>query len=284
MKFGVSTYSFGAWLKENGMEATLDKIKEYGGEVVDFTFRSDDHNADLETAKQYHGYMDKIGLEGACYCIPANFLDPDTEATVDMLMKRADVAKALGCAAMRFDISNGFPAGTKGDIGYDRCISIAAPLIRRVADYCASIGVVACTENHGHFSQGALRVEKMINTVNHENFGALVDVGNFMCFDEDCPRSVGILAKHAVHTHAKDMYFRSGDLDHPGEGWWVTSAGNLIKGTIIGYGNAKVKQSLRVLKRAGYDGTMSIEFEGAENPLDGVRIGLANLNRFWAEI
>lgn len=284
MKFGVSTYSFGAWGKENGMEAVLDKIKEYGGEVVDFTFQGEDLDADVELGKKYHDYMDKIGLEGACYCVGANFLAPDPEALVAKLMKRADIAKALGCSSMRFDISNGFPAETKGDKGYDRCIEIAVPYIRRIADYCAGLGVVACTENHGLFSQGAERVEKMINTVNHENFGALVDVGNFMCFDEDCPQSVGILAAHAVHAHAKDMHFRSGSLDHPGEGWWMTRAGNLLKGTIIGYGDAKVKQSLRVLKRAGYDGTMSIEFEGPENPLDGVRIGLANLHRFWSEI
>ena len=63
-----------------------------------------------------------------------------------------------------------------------------------------------------------------------------------------------------------------------------TRAGNYLRGTVIGHGNVPVKQCLSILKSAGYDGTVAIEFEGMEDPVDAVRIGLANLKRYWNEV
>jgi sugar phosphate isomerase/epimerase len=34
------------------------------------------------------------------------------------------------------------------------------------------------------------------------------------------------------------------------------------------------------MKKAGYDGVLSIEFEGIEEPLKGIGLSLANLRRF----
>ena len=53
---------------------------------------------------------------------------------------------------------------------------------------------------------------------------------------------------------------------------------------MIGHGNVPVKQCLSILKTAGYDGTIAIEFEGMEDPVDAVRIGLDNLKRYWSEV
>lgn len=41
-----------------------------------------------------------------------------------------------------------------------------------------------------------------------------------------------------------------------------------------------MRQCINTLKRAGYDGVLSIEFEGMEDPLKGIRIGVDNLRRF----
>ena len=136
------------------------------------------------------------------------------------------------------------------------------------------------TENHGYFSQDAARVEKLINTVAHPNFGALVDLGNFMCADENPNLSVGILAPYAKHVHCKDFLWKSGDVTDPGEGWFRTRGGNYLRGTIIGHGEARVAQSLFVLKKAGYDGYVTVEFEGMEDNLRGIALGKKNLQRF----
>ena len=45
-----------------------------------------------------------------------------------------------------------------------------------------------------------------------------------------------------------------------------------------------VPQILGVLKKDGYEGTLSIEFEGLEDPLMAVSMGLANLRRYLAMV
>jgi sugar phosphate isomerase/epimerase len=37
------------------------------------------------------------------------------------------------------------------------------------------------------------------------------------------------------------------------------------------------------MKKGGYDGVLSIEFEGMEDPLQGIAVGLENLQRFVKE-
>ena len=60
----------------------------------------------------------------------------------------------------------------------------------------------------------------------------------------------------------------------------MSRGGNYLRGAIIGQGDVPVRQCINTLKRAGYDGVLSIEFEGMEDPLKGIRIGVDNLRRF----
>lgn len=284
MKIGVSTYSFGKYVKELGMLGVLDKIKEYGAEAVDFVPFEENHEKALTLAAEYKAHMDSIGLMGGCYCVGANFLANDREAVVKKLCEEADVAKVLG-TKMRFDVAYGFDPSVKIKRSYDSFLeSGAIDYIRQVVDYAESIGVETCTENHGAFSQDSARVEKLINAVNRENFGALVDIGNFACADEPSDKAVGIMAQYARHAHAKDFNIKPGYKDNPGEGWSRTRSDNWIKGTIIGHGDIPIKQCLRIFKKNGYDGILAIEFEGTEDPLFGIRVGIANLKRYLSEI
>ena len=110
--------------------------------------------------------------------------------------------------------------------------------------------------------------------------GALIDLGNFMCADEDPWKSVGIMSPYAFHVHAKDFFRRDGDRTAPGDGWFQTRSGDYLRGTIIGHGDARISQSIQTLKRKGYDGFVTIEFEGIEDNLLGIEWGLKNLKRF----
>ena len=187
----------------------------------------------------------------------------------------------MGAKLMRHDVTCGAKTDKKVGISYDALIPQMVEVIRAAADYAQSKGVRTVTENHGLFSQDALRVEKLINTVNHENFGALVDLGNFMCADEDPWKSVAIMMPYAYHVHVKDFHKKSGMEIDPGEGWFRTRAGDYLRGAIIGHGDAHVAQSLRTVKNSGYDGYLTVEFEGMEDNLRGIAMGLANIKRFW---
>ena len=56
----------------------------------------------------------------------------------------------------------------------------------------------------------------------------------------------------------------------------VTLPGNL-RGAIIGHGVVDVPECLRIIKSHGYDGWLSVEFEGMEDCIQGLTYNLANL-------
>ena len=193
-----------------------------------------------------------------------------------------DIAAILGCPTMRHDVTGGIANRTYQ--GYDNVVERLAKGCRAVAEYAAQKGIRTMTENHGFFSQDSLRVEKLINTVASDNFGQLVDMGNFLCADDDPVTAVGRCAPYAFYVHAKDFIVKSGQGVNPGQGFFLSRGGNFLRGTIVGHGDVPVVQCLRALKGAGYDGYIAIEFEGMEDCVKGVAIGLENLKRYVAEV
>ena len=127
-------------------------------------------------------------------------------------------------------------------------------------------------------------MEELLFEVGHPNYKLLCDIGNFVCADEDFATACGRLFPMAAHVHAKDMFCRSGDRYAPGEGWIELRSGNYVRPTVLGHGDVPVYQILRALKKSGYDGFVSIEFEGMEDNLDALRISADNLKRMLADI
>jgi sugar phosphate isomerase/epimerase len=284
MKTCVSSYSFGEYINDDklGLYGLIDKVAEMGFDGIEFSEGGWTSGLDLDTAKKIKEHADKDGLEMVSYCVGADFINGSNgclEDEIKRLQKQVEFAAALGVKNMRHDVTGGF-RGRKYCIGYDDALPILAKGCREVTKYAEQLGVGTMTENHGFFSQDSCRVEKLINTTGHQNFGALVDIGNFMCADEDPSKAVGVMAPYAKHVHAKDFHFKNGNEINPGAGWFMTRAGNFIRGSIIGHGDAKVYQSIQALRRAGYDGYLSIEFEGMEDKLVGIGVGLQNLKRF----
>ena len=173
---------------------------------------------------------------------------------------------------------------TRRGMTFDDILPIIAEGCRRVTEYAQTKGVRTMVENHGLMVQDSARVTALYHAVNHENFSLLTDMGNFMCADENSAIALGNALPYAAHVHAKDFLFKSGDGENPGEGFFGTRAGNYLRGAIIGQGVVPVKQCLRLLKRANYDGWISLEFEGMEDCITGCRVGLDNLRRMCNEV
>lgn len=281
MKTSVTSYSFGDYISPDklGYLGIIDKAAEMGFDGIEFTdskYLAEDENS----AEKIRERCEKCGIEPVAFAVGANFLLPDIDAEIARVCSLVDYAARAGFRLLRHDVAYGFPAELKHSRGYDDALPALVKGCRAVADHAAECGIRTMTENHGFFSQDSARVEKLINSVAHDNFGALVDIGNFMCADEDPTHAVGVMAPYAFHVHAKDFYFKSGNEIDPGRGWFRTRAGNYLKGAIIGHGCAKVYQSIQTLGRAGYDGYVTVEFEGMEDKLVGIEVGLENLKRF----
>jgi sugar phosphate isomerase/epimerase len=81
-------------------------------------------------------------------------------------------------------------------------------------------------------------------------------------------------------VHFKDFYRRSPQSDL-GEGWFKSKAGYFLRGSIVGQGDIDIPSAVKIIKGSGYDGFVSIEFEGMEDCKTGSRIGMQNLRRYF---
>ncbi|MHC1696184.1 MAG: sugar phosphate isomerase/epimerase family protein [Eubacteriales bacterium] len=290
MKLSVTSYSF-SQLFANGSSNQLDcvsRAKDMGFEAIEFTDLSPhDGSTEEEYAVKIGAEAKRVGITVANYTIGADFLfgsNGDTKAEIERVKRKIDVAALMGATGLRHDATYGFPAGQREYRGFDSVLPALADACRAVTEYAAGKGIRTMIENHGFFCQDSDRVEKLVNTVAHPNFGWLVDMGNFTCADENPVTAVGRAAPYAFYVHAKDFHIKSGMGPNPGEGFFMSRAGNYLRGSIIGHGDVPVRQCLSALKRAGYDGFVSVEFEGMEDALRGIAIGAANLRRFMDEI
>ena len=286
MKIGVSSYSFSR-LVNSGAIKQLDviaKAKEMGFDVIEFsTFILPEGETPLTFAPKVKEECERVRIEIANYTISGDLLngsDGNLDDEVERLKGEVRVAQILGSPGMRHDAAWGFPETYRGVRSFDAVLPRLAKGCRAVTEYAADLGIKTMVENHGFFAQDSDRVEKLVTAVDHPNFGILADMGNFLCVDEAPEKALGRVMPYAFHVHAKDFHVKSGNGPDPGTGWFATRGGNYLRGAIIGHGDVPIVQCLKIMKGKGYDGVLSIEFEGIEEPLKGIAIGLENLRKY----
>ncbi len=275
MKIGVSSYSFSKYMNQTKADyfTICDLAKKMGYDVIEFidlSLEVQPAESLTKLAKAIHRHCEEIGLPIAAYTVSADFLRPNEVQTV---MEKVDIAEAMGAKVLRHDASWSLPE----DMDWRQLIDQIAPDIRRVTEYAAEKGIRTCTENHGYVLQDAERVETLIRTVNHPNYGWLVDMGNFLCADDLPVHAVPIAAPYAFHVHVKDFLYKPADAENPGQGWFPSRNGSYLRGTVAGHGVVPIRRCLETLKKAGYDGVVSYEFEGMEENLSALEAALAFL-------
>lgn len=272
MKIGVSSYSFHQAVSAGQMSTydIIDTAVKMGFEAIDFAVLLGDDPIPVMCEKLGKQAKD-AGIIVQNYAVAADFLKGDLDEEIERVKGEVDNAAKMGALTFRHDAAWGLPKDT-GLRTFDQALERIAQGCRAVTEYAAQAGVRTMVENHGQFVQDSARVEKLIGTVDHENFGALVDMGNFMCADEDPAKAVGVLAQNAFHVHTKDFFYKPCTARDPGQGWFQTRAGAYLRGTVVGHGVVPVEACLRILKQAGYDDVVAIEFEGMENCIEAIRL------------
>jgi sugar phosphate isomerase/epimerase len=291
MKLAVSTYSLSRWQRENRktLAHTVDEVARFGVEGIEFAaLTAEEEQMPTRSADALRRRAEKNGLAVASLCVAAELLRPRNEQAkvVESLRRRVELAAALGAPSMRHDVTRGFgdySKGLRGPRTFDSAVKLLVPGIREVADYAAAKGVRTSLENHGFYMQESKRVEQLIKAVDHENFGLTIDMGNFLCVNEDPVKAVKRLARYVQMAHAKDFHLRPKDRMPPA-GWFATPTKIALRGAIAGHGVIDIPAELKLLRQAGYDGFLSLEFEGLEEPLQAVRLGLDYLRAELAKL
>lgn len=284
MKISVSSYSFSQWVK--GTDRThfdcILKAAELGFDGIEFANCGELEISDKAYAEEIKKECDKYGLEITALVFHANFIsgcNGEIDAEIERVKKIVDVAEVLGVKTIRHDAA--LEAGKYET--FENALPIIARGCREVTEYAQKKGIATMVENHGTFVQESKRMEKLFNAVDHPNFSLLVDIGNFMCVDEECLSAVNRLASMAGYAHVKDFYFKSAN-DGEIEDYFATESGNYLKSCILGYGVVPVLDCLKSLKNAGFDGCVSIEYDGSDETIEALKECKTTLEKYIALI
>ncbi len=214
-----------------------------------------------------------LGLEIACLTpYYKNYVDPaQRESEMAGMRKMIDIAADLGCTRLR---SYGGPMPTEQ---FDHQITWARTVegVQEVADYAAAKGVTICIETHiGSLTLTAAETVKMIEAVDRPNVGILFDYAWIhYAAEEHAEEAVEMCAPYIRHCHVKDWSYTHDDREQR-------------HSELMGQGEVDWPVALAALKREGYDGYLSDEYEKywydhLPEPQVGMKHNLGYVRRVW---
>lgn len=286
MKLGISSYSLFQAMHAGRMTIldAIDWVAEIGGQHIEIVpGLGFDFNANPELENQIVEKAKSAGIDISNYAIGANFVtdtEEQYEAEIARVMSEVDRAHRLGARLMRHDVAS---RPDTSIARFNEDLEKVAAACRRIADHAKPYDITTSLENHGYYVQASDRVQSVVHAVDRPNFKTTLDVGNFLCVDENPVTAVKKNLPYASMVHIKDFYVRP-SYRNPGEGWFKSTGGNYLRGAIAGHGDIDLYEILRIVKQSGYDGYLSIEYEGMEECTKGTKIAFDNVNRIWNEV
>jgi L-ribulose-5-phosphate 3-epimerase len=155
---------------------------------------------------------------------------------------------------VRINVGNTGAENADDTLGVERVIKI---FNEQLVPLAKELNIRISIENHGGVSKTAANVVRIIKGTDSKWVGALVDFGNFPAdvrYDE-----VALAAPYAFVTHVKVNVFDD-------------------KGEAAEYDFPRV---LGTMKKNHYKGPISIEYEGKDDPVEGVQKTKALILKYW---
>jgi sugar phosphate isomerase/epimerase len=182
---------------------------------------------------------------------------------VEAHYKWVDAAKYLGCRTIRV---NAYGEGSAADVQ-----KAAVDGLRRLGEYAAKENINVIVENHGGHSSNGAWLASVMKEIARPNVGILPDFGNFCirrednkCVEEyDRYKGVAEMMPYAKGASAKTYNF--------------DEQGNCVETDYV--------RMLKILKGAGFNGYIGIEYEGEKlSEEEGIRKTKALLERLAPQI
>ena len=242
LRIGCAAYSYRKYLTTGKM--TLEEFIKLGWELgldgVELTayyFQSTDDSYLYKLKRLLLSY----GLDLSAAAVGNKFTLPDSTERmkeVEKVKRWVDIALKLGAPCLRV-FAGGVPEGYSEEDAFNWTVSS----LKECVKYAEAQGVVLALENHGGITSTASQVIRIIEAVNSDWLRVNLDLGNYRV---DPYENMAKTAPYTVHVHAKIKKFSD-------------------KEEVIDYSKA-----VRILREAGYNGFLSIEYEGEEDPVTAI--------------
>lgn len=287
MIWGISSYSLYQAMKEQRMtiEQVIAWAAEQGAQHIELVPRLGFELDEAGMVERIGRKAEEHGLSISNIAIDGNVVTDDDqayEAEIQRILRYVDIAYQLGCSKLRHDLAWLPPAESSID-RFEANLDRMVDACRVIADHAAPLGITTSIENHGYYVQGSDRVLRLVHAVQRDNFKITMDIGNFLCVDEDPLAAVKKVLPYASMVHLKDFYVRPARRNL-GPPFFQSTAGNYLRGAIIGHGDIALVEILQHIKASGYKGYASIEFEGIEDCQLATKLSLDQVRGIWEDL
>jgi len=192
-----------------------------------------------------------------------NLNEKERLQAVENHYKWINAAKYLGCHSIRVNAAGNGTAEEVADAAIDG--------LGRLAEYGAKEGINVIVENHGSYSSNGEWLSNVMAQVGSEYCGTLPDFGNF-CIErgpEGCLESYDMYkGVELLMPYAKGVSAKSHNFDAQGNE------------TDIDF-----KRMMGIVKDAGFNGWVGVEFEGSEmSEYEGIRATKELLQKVGKEL
>ncbi len=256
-KLSCAAYSFRTYLALKNPTMTLEEFvsrcADYGIEGTELTEYFFPKPVTAAYVMRLKRHAIRCGLDITGTPVGNTFTLPPGEARDRQIgaMKRwIDVSADLGSPAIRI-----FAGNAKKGQDEAQARAWAVDCMQVCLEHAAKRGVVLALENHGGVTATADGLLAFVEALKHDWFGINLDTGNF--HTEDPYADLARCAPHAVTCQVKVEMRAQGKPKEPAD-----------LGRLVG-----------IVRKAGYRGYLTLEYEAAEDPKTAVPKHLAALRR-----
>lgn len=266
MEISVSLWSYVQLIssKEYSVEDIIRHIHSCGVKYVEVL---DCFLPTQEKRESVKKVIDELGMKVSSYSIGNNFVCDETTRLQEIkkVQEACEYAHFFNTKTIRV-----FCGNLVEGYDFDKAFSLIVDSFKECVKTAEKEDIYYCLENHGLLAGKSTQVLAILNAVNSKHLKATTDTGNFLLVGEDSKEAVKNLKGKVGLVHFKDFKKVSKE-----EAKYVGLDGNCTVGTIIGTGDVNMKAVVDQLAKDGFDGCLSIEYEG-DNSLKAIEESVKN--------
>lgn len=258
LKISLNAYSFNEPLQNKSM--TLNDVLDFcavkGFDVVDVTGYYFPGYPNVPPDDYIYALKRKaflLGLDISGTGVKNDFTNPEVnkrKEDINLVKKWIEVAEKLGAPVIRIFSGTQLPSGYT----WDQVMTWMVKDINECVAYGKKHGVIVAIQNHNDFIKIADEAQKIIEAVNSDWFGLVLDIGSYRSGDPY--KQIEQTAKYAVNWQLKENMYEN---------------------------KAEVKTNLAkviaIIKASGYRGYVPIETLGAGDPKIKVPLFLTEVRK-----
>ena len=257
LKTSLNAYSFNSPLSDGSMD--LDCLLEFcageGFDAVDITAYYFPGYPEVPSDEYLYHVKQKaflLGLEISGTGVRNDFTNPDTSKrreSIQLVKNWIIAAEKLGAPVIRIFAGKGEYEGYTRS----RLTEWLVKDVKECVEFGRNHGVVVAIQNHNDFIKNADQVVEIMEKVNSEWFGLILDIGSYR--EGDAYQQIGQTAPYAVSWQIKEEVFMDGKSE-----------------------KTDLVRLLKIIKESGYRGYIPIETLGAGDPVSKVHDWIAAVN------